>query len=104
MQLTSSQSLTQKSDTRMQRWHDLSSNPNDPKVMESRRVAISKVRTERPIVDRIAYLCDLVAGKSVLDIGVVEHTRDAAISSDWLHGHLKRHAARCLGVDVLEEE
>jgi 2-polyprenyl-3-methyl-5-hydroxy-6-metoxy-1,4-benzoquinol methylase len=88
----------------MQRWHDLSSDPNDPKVIESRRAAISKARTERPIVDRVSYLCELVAGKSVLDIGVVEHTRDAVRSQDWLHGHLKRNAARCLGVDVLEEE
>jgi len=88
----------------MQRWHDLSSDPNDPKVMDARRVAISRARTEKSIVDRVAYLCELVAGKSVLDIGVVEHTRDAATSRDWLHGHLKRHAARCLGVDVLEEE
>src|SRR5262249_52033696 len=83
---------------------DLSSDPNNPKVMDSRRVAISRARTEKSIVDRVAYLCELVAGKSVLDIGVVEHTRDAATSRDWLHGHLKRHAARCLGVDVLEEE
>ena len=88
----------------MQRWRDLSSDPNDPKVMESRRAAISKARAEKSIADRISYLCDLVRGKSVLDIGVVEHTRDAVKSRDWLHGHLKRHAARCLGVDVLEEE
>jgi 2-polyprenyl-3-methyl-5-hydroxy-6-metoxy-1,4-benzoquinol methylase len=88
----------------MQRWRDLSSDPNDPKVMESRRVAISRARTEKSIGDRVSYLCDLVRGKSVLDIGVVEHTRDAVGSQDWLHGHLKRHAARCLGVDVLEEE
>src|SRR5467141_2386104 len=88
----------------MRRWHDISSDPNDPKVMDFRRDARSKARTGRLIVDRVAYLCELVAGKSVLDIGVVEHTRDAATSRDWLHGHLKRHAARCLGVDVLEEE
>jgi 2-polyprenyl-3-methyl-5-hydroxy-6-metoxy-1,4-benzoquinol methylase len=88
----------------MQRWRDLSSDPNDPKVMELRRVAISKARMENAVGDRVSYLCDLVRGKSVLDIGVVEHTRDAAASRDWLHGHLKRHAARCLGVDVLEAE
>jgi 2-polyprenyl-3-methyl-5-hydroxy-6-metoxy-1,4-benzoquinol methylase len=92
------------SDIRMHGWRDLSSDPNDPKVMEFRRVAISKARTERSIADRVAYLCDLVRGKSVLDIGVVEHTRDAASSRDWLHGHLKRHAARCVGVDILEAE
>jgi 2-polyprenyl-3-methyl-5-hydroxy-6-metoxy-1,4-benzoquinol methylase len=92
------------SDVRMQSWHDISSDPNDPKVMEFRREVISKARTERLIADRVAYLCGLVRGKSVLDIGVVEHTRDATLSASWLHGHLKRHASRCLGVDVLEGE
>lgn len=92
------------SDIRMHGWRDLSSDPNDPKVLKSRRIAISKARTERSIADRVAYLCDLVRGKSVLDIGVVEHTRDAASSRNWLHGHLKRHAARCVGVDILEAE
>ena len=88
----------------MQRWRDLSSDPNDPKVMELRRIAISRARTEKSIADRVTYLCELVRGKSVLDVGVVDHTRDAANSREWLHGHLRRHAARCLGVDVLEEE
>jgi hypothetical protein len=76
--------------------------PNDPKVMESRRIAISRARSKKPIEDRVSYLCGLVRGKSVLDIGVVEHTRDAARSCDWLH--LRRHAARCIGLDVLEAD
>ena len=88
----------------MLHWRDLSSDPNDPKVMECRRAVVSKTRTNRLIVDRITYLGDLVAGRSVLDIGVVEHTREAVKSRDWLHGHLKRKAAQCLGVDVLEAE
>jgi SAM-dependent methyltransferase len=88
----------------MQRWHDISLDPNDPKVMDLRRDAISKARAELPVTDRISYLCNLVHGKSVLDIGVVEHTREAVNSPGWLHGHLKRHAARCLGVDVLGSE
>ena len=50
------------------------------------------------------YLCDLAAGKSVLDIGVVNHTLDATDSPEWLHGNLRRSASKCLGVDVLESE
>lgn len=88
----------------MQRWHDLSLDPNDPRVMELRRLTISKARAEALIRDRVSYFCDLVRGKSVLDIGIVEHTREAVHSPHWLHGHLKRHAARCLGVDVLDSE
>jgi 2-polyprenyl-3-methyl-5-hydroxy-6-metoxy-1,4-benzoquinol methylase len=88
----------------MQRWQELSYDPNDPKVMEARRHAIAKARTGELVFDRVAYLCKLVTGRSVLDIGVVEHTREATESPQWLHGHLSRCAASCLGVDVMEAE
>ncbi|MEP7341840.1 MAG: class I SAM-dependent methyltransferase [Acidobacteriota bacterium] len=90
--------------TTMQRWQEISNDPNAPEVMDMRRAAIAKARTGALIYDRVAYLCQLAAGKSVLDIGVVEHTREAAEGPNWLHGHLHRHANRCLGVDVLEAE
>jgi SAM-dependent methyltransferase len=88
----------------MLRWNELSPNPNDPRVMEIRRGAIAKARSNELVLDRVAYLCGLAAGKSVLDIGVVEHTREATESPNWLHGHLSRCAASCLGVDVIEAE
>ena len=78
----------------MLHWRDLSSDPNDPKVMEYRRAVVSKTCTIRLIVDRVTYLGDLVAGRSVLDIGVVEHTREAGKSREWLHGHLKDRQRR----------
>jgi 2-polyprenyl-3-methyl-5-hydroxy-6-metoxy-1,4-benzoquinol methylase len=88
----------------MRRWYDYSNDPNAPELMTQRRAALAEARTGRLINDRLNYLCQLVAGKSVLDIGVVEHTREAIESPDWLHENLRRHAARCVGVDVLEEE
>jgi 2-polyprenyl-3-methyl-5-hydroxy-6-metoxy-1,4-benzoquinol methylase len=88
----------------MQRWQDISDDPNAEEVMNMRRAMITKARTGKLIYDRVAYLCQIVDGKSVLDIGVVEHSRGAAEAPGWLHGHLNRHAKRCLGVDVLEAE
>ena len=88
----------------MQRWHNYSKDPNAPEVMERRRAAVARERTGRLLDDRVEYLCQLVTGKSVLDIGVVEHTREAMESPRWLHANLRRHATRCLGVDVLAEE
>src|SRR5437016_9176467 len=88
----------------MQRWRDISTNPNDPTVFKLRRDAISKARVGELIVDRADYLCELVAGKSVLDIGVVDHTREAMDSPRWLHGYVSRCAKSCLGVDVIEGE
>lgn len=46
----------------------------------------------------------MVKNKSILDIGVVEHTRTAVQSSTWLHRHLTQSATSCLGVDILEAE
>jgi 2-polyprenyl-3-methyl-5-hydroxy-6-metoxy-1,4-benzoquinol methylase len=88
----------------MQRWLHYSKDPNALEVMERRRAAVTKARTSQLVSDRVEYLCQLVAGKSVLDIGVVEHTREATENPSWLHGNLRRHATRCLGVDVLAEE
>ena len=96
--------MIESSDIGMEQWQTISEDPNDPKVMQLRLAAISTARSEGLVVDRVAYLCGLVSNKSVLDIGVVAHTRGASMSSDWLHGHIKRHARRCLGIDVLETE
>ena len=88
----------------MQRWNNYSKDPNAPGVLALRQAALAKARTGLLLHDRIAYLCQLASGKSVLDIGVVEHTQHASQSPNWLHGNLKRCASRCVGVDVLEEE
>ena len=58
------------------------------------------------VEDRVAYLAGLVAGKRLLDIGVVDHMileRDRK-GSDWLHGQLAGVASYSLGVDVLEDD
>src|SRR5260221_1154969 len=88
----------------MRPWRDYANDPNSPELYALRRAAVGRTRTKRLVDDRVEYLCRLAAGKSVLDIGVVEHTSDAADSPNWLHGNIRRHAAKCLGVDVLEPE
>jgi SAM-dependent methyltransferase len=86
------------------RWQEISADPNDPGIMERRRAVVSRARSPRLIEDRIAYLCDCVGGKTILDIGVVAHTLDAYTSQLWLHGHLHKHAKSCLGIDILARE
>jgi len=88
----------------MENWQHYSPDPNDQQLVAMRREVVRHARTNRLIDDRVAYLCALAKGKSVLDIGVVEHTSAAANHPGWLHGNLKRQAASCLGVDVLEKE
>ncbi len=88
----------------MQRWFEISRDPNSPEVMQSRRTILAASRGENLINSRIEYLCDLVKEKSVLDVGVVEHTSQAMNSPNWLHKHLYNSAKTCLGVDILDEE
>lgn len=88
----------------MERWQHYSADPNTRELANLRRDAVSRARTHRLIGDRVAYLCGLARGKNVLDIGVVEHTREAVDNPGWLHGNLRREAATCLGVDILEQE
>lgn len=88
----------------IQRWYEVSKDPNAPAVMQARREALQAVRTGQLIKSRTDYFCQLVKNKSVLDVGVVEHTQTATQSSNWLHGHLAQAASNCLGVDILETE
>jgi 2-polyprenyl-3-methyl-5-hydroxy-6-metoxy-1,4-benzoquinol methylase len=56
--------------------------------------------TER-VQDVIAAL---VQGKRVLDIGCVDHSASHAGEDTWLHGHIEKHAAYVLGLDIAEPE
>ena len=88
----------------MHRWYEYSKDPNAPELMQQRRMAVAKARTGRLVYDRVGYLCQLVDGKSILDIGVVEHFHASSLSDTWLHKQLCSAAKTCLGVDILEED
>lgn len=58
------------------------------------------------ITDRYKFLCELVRGKEVLDMGCVNHTLDnrkGAVGRYWLHEHLKRTAKHVTGLDYEKE-
>ena len=61
---------------------------------------LDKARSKELIQDRREYLCDLVQGKNVLDIGVVEHFHESVSSENWLHKHIRESAKDCLGIDI----
>jgi 2-polyprenyl-3-methyl-5-hydroxy-6-metoxy-1,4-benzoquinol methylase len=88
----------------MKRWYEISKDPNSLEVVEARKKILLNARSGTLIKNRIAYLCDMVKDKDVLDIGVVEHLSKLAINPNWLHRHLAEAAKTCLGVDILEEE
>lgn len=45
------------------------------------------------------FLASFVEGKSVLDVGCVAHAVEREATGTWLHKHLCRSAARCVGLD-----
>jgi 2-polyprenyl-3-methyl-5-hydroxy-6-metoxy-1,4-benzoquinol methylase len=84
-------------------WSDVSSDPNSSEVLSFRSDTLAKARVPLLKENRIAYLSQLVSGKNILDIGVVEHFEESSNSDLWLHQHICNAAKTCLGVDILEE-
>lgn len=84
------------------RWSDLADDPNDPIAVAQRSRTLAAAW--RPdIGDRLGFLESRARGKNVLDIGCVAHDVARLDSPDWLHGRIASAAARCVGVDILEE-
>lgn len=83
-------------------WSDVASDPNDPRAVAHRARTLR--RAWRPgIDDRVAFLTERCRDRAVLDIGCVAHDAARLGGDDWLHGHLARAAATCVGVDILAE-
>jgi 2-polyprenyl-3-methyl-5-hydroxy-6-metoxy-1,4-benzoquinol methylase len=49
-------------------------------------------------------LSHVVQGKTVLDVGCVDHSASIERQDHWLHKHLARSARSILGVDILESD
>lgn len=87
----------------MQRWSDVSREPNSHEAKAFRLETLRRAR-RRPVIDRIAYLQSLTRGQRVLDVGVVAHTAESETHEEWLHRAIASVARYCLGVDILPEE
>jgi 2-polyprenyl-3-methyl-5-hydroxy-6-metoxy-1,4-benzoquinol methylase len=88
----------------MKRWHNVTSDPISIEALQFRKKDLTKARSDQLISNRIEYFCSLARDKDILDVGVVEHTRDAVHSPQWLHKNISKVAKSCLGVDILEDE
>lgn len=64
-------------------------------------VARRHIYTDRDLMD---YVLGRLAGKRVLDIGIVAHTMDYVARDNWRHGHIVKRASYCLGIDILRGE
>jgi SAM-dependent methyltransferase len=82
-------------------WSSISSNPNLPELLRLRAVQLARAR-QRPVRDRVDFLCTLAKGKRVLDVGVVNHFAETQEEPNWLHGRLSQVATYLFGVDIVE--
>jgi len=53
---------------------------------------------------RLAIISKIVQGKSVLDVGCVDHEAAKETGDEWLHKVILEHASSVLGLDYAEEE
>lgn len=65
----------------------------------------SEIRKATPIVAKVDLITAICAGKSVLDVGCVDHSVDSALAQggEWLHARIARVAREVVGLDRLEE-
>lgn len=84
-------------------WSEVSKNP----ISEAARSLVTDVlRTKDagPIGDLTAFWERSLKGKTLLDIGVVEHSMEFTTRPGWRHGIFAKLASRAVGVDILVDE
>lgn len=71
-----------------------------------RETYVAHVRSRRPIVPKDAYILELCAHRSVLDIGCIDHSYEVALElgEDWLHARIATVADSVVGLDLLEAD
>lgn len=84
-------------------WTQLTRDPVDNRVRRTLKEWLLERRHDLPKNDYDAFLLAQVTGKSVLDIGICEHTLERINSPKWKHRLIKEKAARCVGVDIIED-
>lgn len=90
----------------MQLPSDASAYLNGQRFSDSYYLTLRRARDggDDELVDRITLLERLVAARTVVHVGCVDHTpeqiRKRLDKGNWLHARIDRAARRCLGVDI----
>lgn len=86
----------------MPRWPQLSDDPNHKPSYRAVAEWLPTVRRVHVDTDLLGFVERQVSGRSVLDIGVVEHAANYFEKPSWRHARIARAARTCLGIDILE--
>jgi SAM-dependent methyltransferase len=83
-------------------WTRISDDPNNRAAKAEARALLPLLRRVHTDTDLTGFVEKSVAGKRVLDIGVVSHSARYFDEPGWRHGRIHRAAGYCLGLDILE--
>lgn len=83
-------------------WTRISDDPNNPAAKAEMRTWLPRLRQVHTDTDLTGYIKRAVAGKRLLDIGVVSHSARYFDEPGWRHGRLAQAAGYCLGIDILD--
>lgn len=86
-----------------QHWSEVDQDPNGVAAVRLVRDYLRDTYRGR-VPDFLSVINRYTPGKSVLDIGVVAHTRDFIDRPDWRHRIIKGLASRVVGCDIIESE
>ena len=91
------------SETDTEHWSRLTKNPIGDAALEFVRMQLDRAYLGR-LSSYEETISKYIAGKTVLDIGLVEHTRELIDREGWKHRKFRNAAKRIVGCDVLPEE
>ncbi len=83
-------------------WTRLTQDPNQGGVRRAVLESLLSGRCVHTDTDITGYVARRAKGKRVLDVGIVSHTMDYVAHKNWRHDVIRRAAAYCLGIDILE--
>lgn len=83
-------------------WTRISDDPNNSLAKAEARALLPKLRRVHTDTDLTGFVERAVAGKRVLDIGVVSHSARYFDEPGWRHGRIHKAAGYCVGLDILE--
>jgi 2-polyprenyl-3-methyl-5-hydroxy-6-metoxy-1,4-benzoquinol methylase len=83
-------------------WTGISDDPNNRAAKAQVRGLLPTLRKVHTDTDLTGFVERAVAGKRVLDIGVVSHSARYFDEPGWRHGRIAKAASYCLGIDILE--
>ena len=84
-------------------WSEIGRNPIAPSVCEHVKAQLAECY-RGPIFGLGPFWESIMKDKSVLDIGVVEHSREFMEREGWRHRIFRDHASSIVGIDILEPE